>query len=381
MFLSHSSAVAAPKAGVIAADFGGSCRNRIVDVTNVQGAPVLFGQTGTHEDKTPAGGPMTKTCEGRAAVAAMLLLLQGGVAEPVRAAAPPSAIGQAPGFFRLHVGRYEVTALLDGTHPFRARELAVGGAPGEVDALLADQFLSSPFEGMINAFLVNMGDRLVLIDTGAGDLYGKDGGGLVAALRASGYSPEQIDDIYITHLHEDHAGGLLKDGKPVFAKAVVHVPQADFDFWTQDRNKATVSTLLQPFFPAIQKVLKPYIDAGRVKPFVANATFAPGFSAIAAPGHTPGHSFFLLQDGGAAILFWGDTVHMAPVQFPKPGIAIQYDWNVPEAVEARKAVMAQAAAKGWLVAAAHISFPGIGHIAASPQGGYRWLPINYTLNR
>ncbi|WP_158511833.1 MBL fold metallo-hydrolase [Novosphingobium sp. PP1Y] len=288
---------------------------------------------------------------------------------------------QAPGFFRMHLGHFEVTALLDGTHPFPAAKLAVGARPGEIDGLLADEFLSSPFEGMINAFLINLDGRLVLIDTGAGDLYGKEGGGLVSALIASGYSPAQIEDVYITHLHEDHAGGLLKDGKMVFPKANIHVSAADFDFWTNNANKDQVGQLLQPFFPAIQKVLKPYIDAGRLQPFSANAALAPGLTARAATGHTPGHSFFLLQDGGQSMLFWGDTVHMAAVQFPRPDIAIEYDWKVPEAVSARKEILEEAAAKGWWIAGAHISFPGIGHVSKLPHGAYQWVPANYTLNR
>ena len=145
-------------------------------------------------------------------------------------AAAPAVGGQAPGYYRMHIGRFEVTALLDGTHPFQAAKLAVGARPGEIDGLLGQQDLKSPFEGMINAFLVNMGDRLILIDTGAGNLYGKDGGGLVGAIKAAGYAPDEIDDIFITHLHEDHAGGLMLDGKPVFAKAVVHVSKRDAEF-------------------------------------------------------------------------------------------------------------------------------------------------------
>ena len=147
------------------------------------------------------------------------------------------------------------------------------------------------------------------------------------------------------------------------------------------RGSALGKRKRQPFFPAIQKVLKPYISAGRVKPFAPDAEFGSGLRAISAPGHTPGHSFFRLQDASATMLFWGDTVHMAPVQFPEPDIAIKYDWNVPEAIAARKAILAEAADKGWLVAAAHISFPGIGHVTKLPHGAYQWLPVNYTLNR
>jgi glyoxylase-like metal-dependent hydrolase (beta-lactamase superfamily II) len=304
-------------------------------------------------------------------------------------AAAPAVGGQAPGYYRMHVGRFEVTALLDGTHPFQAEKLAVGAKPGEVNALLGAQALASPFEGMINAFLVNMGDRLVLIDSGAGNLYGKDGGGLVAAIRAAGYAPDQVDDIFITHLHEDHAGGLMLNGQPVFAHAIVHVSKRDADFWLDNRNQSAVNDLLKPFFPAIQKVVAPYIASGRLRTFAGDAPLLPGLRPIAAPGHTPGHSYYLIEDGGEAMLFWGDTVHMLPVQIAEPKIAIEYDWNVPMAIAARRNALALAAREGWWVAGAHVSFPGVGHIR-SAEGGhvrtakageYRWVPANYTLNR
>lgn len=299
---------------------------------------------------------------------------------PALASAAPVG-GQAPGYYRMHVGRYEVTALLDGTHPFQAEKLQVGAKPGEVAKLLGEQALTSPFEGMINAFLINMGDRLVLIDAGAGDLYGKDGGGLVGAIRAAGYFPEQVDDVFITHLHEDHVGGLMRDGKPVFSRAVVHVPKQDSDFWLDDANMSNVGDLLKPFFPAVQKVMAPYIASERFLPFATDAALLPGLTPIAAPGHTPGHHYYLLEDGGQAMLFWGDTVHMLPVQLPAPRIAIEYDWKVPLAIAAREKALALAAGRGWWVAGAHISFPGIGHVKAEGSGRYRWVPANYTLNR
>lgn len=298
---------------------------------------------------------------------------------PVFASAPEVG-GQAPGFYRMHIGRFEVTALLDGTHPFQAEKFAVGAQPGQVNALLRQQVLKSPFEGMINAFLINMGERLVLVDAGAGNLYGKDGGGLVAALKASGYSPEQIDDVFITHLHEDHAGGVVLDGKIVFPNAVIHVSKRDAEFWLDNRNQGSVGDLLKPFFPAIQKVVAPYISAGRFKTFEGDAPLLPGLTPVPAPGHTPGHTYYLLQDGGQSILFWGDTVHMQPVQLPDPDIAIEYDWDVPAAILARKDALALVAKNGWWVAGAHVSFPGIGHVRAVSDG-YRWIPANYTLNR
>jgi glyoxylase-like metal-dependent hydrolase (beta-lactamase superfamily II) len=309
-------------------------------------------------------------------------LALAGVCLPVSVTAAPSMQqGQAPGFYRMHIGRYEVTALLDGTHPFPADRLAVGAKPGEISRLLGDQYLKSPVEGMLNAFMVNTGDRLIMIDTGAGNLYGKEGGGLVAAMKAAGYDPADVDDVFITHLHEDHAGGLMLDGKMVFPKATIHVSKTEADFWLNSANKAQVGDLLWPFFDADQKVLAPYIAAGHFKPFAEGEALLPGLTAIPAPGHTPGHNFYLLKDGNDAMLFWGDTVHVQPVQLPDPNVAMKYDWNIPKAIATRKRAFAEAAREGYWVAGAHISFPGIGHVRNAGNGQFAWVPANYTLNK
>ncbi|OAN62304.1 hypothetical protein A7X12_22730 [Sphingomonas sp. TDK1] len=312
----------------------------------------------------------------------------GQVAPSTPPAPPPQASPggmwtprQAPGYYRFELGDFEIIALLDGTHPFPAIELAVGAKPGEVADLLAQNFLTSPVEGGFSAFLVRMPGKLVLIDTGAGDLYGRDGGLLVANMRAAGVTPEQVDEVYLTHLHRDHVGGLLMGGKAVFPRATVRVARAEADFWLNDANRSTVPAFLGSMFDGAEQCLKPYIAEGRFKPYAEGEPLPPGITAIAAPGHTPGHHQYLVQSRGKALLLWGDTVHVAPVQLPDPHVAMKYDTDPHAAVRSRETAFAAAADKGWWVAGAHISFPGIGHVRRTGPGTYAWIPANYALNR
>lgn len=231
---------------------------------------------------------------------------------------------------------------------------------------------------MINAFLINTGEALILINTGAGDL---DGGLLVSNLKASGYAPEQVGAIYLTHLHRDHVGGLMLGGKAVFPNAIVYASKRDADFWLNNANRPKTSALLQPMFDGAQSVLAPYIAAGRFKTFDDEAALSPGIRPLFSPGHSPGHCDFLVEDQGQTLLIWGDTVHVQPVQFPDPDVGIEYDLDVKQAVASRKLALAQAARKNYWIAGAHISFPGLGHVRADGTGRFTWIPANYTLNR
>src|SRR5262249_498571 len=139
----------------------------------------------------------------------------------------PLVGGQAPGWFRMKVGDFEVTALSDGTVDLPVDKLLANTTPDKVTKALTAAFLHSPVEGSVNAFLINTGSKLVLIDTGAGNLLAPTLGKLLANLKASGYKPEQVDEIYITHMHVDHMGGLTAADKPVFPNAVVRAAKAE----------------------------------------------------------------------------------------------------------------------------------------------------------
>jgi glyoxylase-like metal-dependent hydrolase (beta-lactamase superfamily II) len=224
-------------------------------------------------------------------------------------AAAPQVRTQAPGFYRMMLGDFEVTALLDGTHPFpdaavltkqesggrSERSKLFDGNPGEANALLAASDLTALTEGSINAFLINTGTKLVLIDSGAGTLYGACCGHLIENLRAAGYRPEQVDDVLLTHLHADHVGGIAPGGEMAFPNAVIRASKLDAEYWLNDANEEAAPEFLRPMFEGDKASLKPYIAAGRFVPFDGGPELVPGIRAITAPGHTPGHTFYMVE--------------------------------------------------------------------------------------
>lgn len=314
---------------------------------------------------------MTRFHHHIAALAASLLL----AALPASAAAP-QVRSQAPGYYRMMLGDVEVTALLDGTHPFPVDTVMQDIAPQDAARDLARDDLAVPVQGSINAFLVNTGTQLILIDTGAGLLYGDCCGKLMANLRAAGYRPEQVDQVWLTHLHKDHVGGILDNGKTAFPHAVLRVNQADADYWLSAANKATAPAFLRSFFDSAVAATAPYIAAGRFKTFADHAELAPGMVAVTARGHTEGHTTFSITSRGQTLVAWGDIVHVAAIQLRHPGATVTYDTDAKAAAAARRALLDDAAATHVLVGAAHIAFPGLGHIRKN-GAAYDWIPVNY----
>ncbi|MBX3604455.1 MAG: MBL fold metallo-hydrolase [Piscinibacter sp.] len=306
-------------------------------------------------------------------MAAALLLAAAFAAQ----AGAPQQKGQAPGWYRMMLGDIEVTALSDGTVGLHVEKLLTGTTPKKVESALARWRLATPVETSVNGYLVNTGGKLVLIDAGAGSLFGPTLGKLVANLKAAGYQPEQVDEIYITHMHPDHVGGLAADGKPVFANAVVRADQRDADFWLSQANLDAAAKESKGFFQGAMASLKPYVDAGRFKAIEQDGELVPGISSIATHGHTKGHRNYVIESKGQKLVLWGDLMHVAAVQFATPAVTIQFDTDSKAALAQRRKAFAAAARGGYWIGAAHLSFPGIGHLAT--QGtGYQFQPVNYS---
>lgn len=289
----------------------------------------------------------------------------------------PMVKTQAPGYYRHMLGDFEITALLDGTMQLPVLELLTNAKPEQLGAALQRGYLGEKVETSVNAYLVNTGNKLVLIDTGTGGLMGS-APQLLTNLRAAGYKPEQVDEIYITHMHGDHVGGLMANGARAFPNATLRIDKSDTDFWLSEAVMMRAPAEVRDFFKGAMVSANPYAAAGKLKTFQGATELVPGVHAMPAHGHTPGHTIYRIESKGQTLVLWGDLMHVAAVQFDNPEVTISFDIDSPKAMAARQAAYAEAAQKGWLVGAAHISFPGLGRLRAGSGKGYTWVPLNYS---
>jgi glyoxylase-like metal-dependent hydrolase (beta-lactamase superfamily II) len=336
--------------------------------------------------------PRTRTGDGKTSeerqmdgmrklVSALVVLAAGIVwATHGHAAAPIVGKGQAPGWYRMMLGDFEVVALSDGTLGLEVKKLLTNTTPARVDELLHRSFLADPIETSVNGYLVNTGAKLVLIDTGAGGAFGPTLGVLVQNLKAAGYQPEQVDEIYITHMHGDHIGGLVAGDALVFPNAVVRADQRDAAFWLSPAVMDSAPKDAKDSFAFAMKTFAALNAAGKFKPFDGATELVPGIRALPTYGHTKGHTAYAVESKGQKMVMIGDMMHVGSVQFAVPSVTIQFDTDSKSAAAQRKKMYAQLAKERAWLAVAHLPFPGIGHIRGEGTG-YVYVPANYSVPR
>jgi glyoxylase-like metal-dependent hydrolase (beta-lactamase superfamily II) len=312
----------------------------------------------------------------RSLLASACLALAGLHAQPTLAEAPMVRT-QAPGYYRLMLGDFEVTVLSDGTHQLPAMRL-LRGRPEQIANALRRGFAGESVETSHNGFLINTGTKLLLVDPGAGSLLGPSMGVLVSNLHAAGYRPEQVDEIYITHMHTDHVGGLTANGQRVFPNAILRMDKRDADYWLSEEAMRAAPADAKRFFEAARASMTPYSQAGRLQLFEGATDLAPGIRARPAYGHTPGHTMYVIESKGEKLVLWGDVVHVSAVQFSDPSVTIGFDVDSNAAARQHVTAFEDAAKNGYLVAGAHISFPGVGHVRRNGDKGYAFVPLNYS---
>jgi glyoxylase-like metal-dependent hydrolase (beta-lactamase superfamily II) len=311
-------------------------------------------------------------------------LFAGSAALALYATLPPPALArvplaakQAPGVFRQSVGDMEVTALLDGDIVLPP-ELFPAAKPEEQKALAERAFSPYPMRSHINAYAVNTGDKLYLVDTGIGAFAaafpGTQLGYLGEALAAAGIARDDVDAILLTHLHLDHFGGLLKEREVQFPRAEIIVPEADTKFWLSAEVAAQAPDNAKPFFEMARTAMSPYESRTRK---IASGPVVPGIEAVALPGHTVGHTGYMIGSGNDRLLIWGDIVHNVDLQFPRPEWTMSFDTDQPQAAATRKHAFDMAAADRIMIAGMHLPFPGLGHVERDGER-YAYHPVYWA---
>jgi glyoxylase-like metal-dependent hydrolase (beta-lactamase superfamily II) len=299
-------------------------------------------------------------------------MLAIAVTLPAAHAAAPMARSQAPGFYRLMVGDLEVTALLDANDPWpEAIDQLFPALSVKDKASLRQRTHAQPSNDFSTiAFLVNTGKKLILIDAGGrGSMAGY--GLLFDNLKAAGYAPEQVDDIYITHMHPDHVFGLADGKQRSFPNAVVHADAHELPQWQAAAAKGNKTA------QAIVAKLAPYISAQRYQAFDGDTRFSPELKAVARYGHTEGHSFYVIESRGQRMHFWGDFVVNDKVQFELPDAVPPGEKDAAQGIALRNREFAAAARSDELIAGAHLAFPGIGRLRSLGLN-YIWVSVDYA---
>lgn len=301
----------------------------------------------------------------------------------VAAESVSSQTQQSPGYFVQKIGDLKVTALFDGELGL-PREDLLRIEKQKADQIFADNFVPVDDKNQIvtdfSAYLVQTPTQNILIDAGTAICFGPTLGHVLENLKRAGIQPEQIDTVLVTHAHPDHLCGITKDGKMAYPNAKVYLAKEDVDYWTSSSNEAKANDFFKPLFKMTRDALKPYQDAGQLVAFTKASFNVPNVQLLTTHGHTEGHSSYLVDGkNGQKFLGLGDVVHYAAVQLPYPDAVYKPDTDSDRAVLVRKNIFEQASKDKWWIGAAHIAFPGIGHIKKE-KVGYRWIPTQYRAN-
>lgn len=273
---------------------------------------------------------------------------------------------QVPAVHHRRIGDIIVSTVSDG---YLDGSMAVIQNIPEAEAaqLLRDSFRPVPRRTAVNCFLIQSDGRTALVDTGCGGHMAATGGKLFEHLAAVGVAPGGIDTVLLTHMHPDHSNGLSDaEGKPFFPNAELVMHAAEHAFWHDDGAMAKADeTSRQRNFMAGRTQVAPY--RARTRLHEGGEVF-PGVTAMPFPGHTPGHSGYMVASGGQSLLIWGDIIHVPEIQIPRPEVTMAFDIDPAQAAATRRRVFDMVATDGQAVAGMHMHFPGFLHLVRRGEG-------------
>ncbi len=268
------------------------------------------------------------------------------------------------------IGQYEITTLLDGV--FEAPTDALLHAGGEAAReRLIEGWGAKTFRIDVNCYLLRGPNGTTLIDAGCGNEWGDAFGKARTALEQAGVTPDQIDRVLLTHIHGDHAIGLFDGTAPWLPRAEILVSEIDLAFFTDPAARETQPDSRRGGFDLAEKLVPAY--AGRLRAIPPGPVpDMPGVEIVPLPGHTPGHSGFLLHNGADSLMIWADTLHLRDAQTADPDIGLIFDVDGDTARQTRRALLERLATEGWLATGMHVT--GMGRIERAGDA-YRFVSV------
>ncbi len=284
-----------------------------------------------------------------------------------------------PSRYAVRVGDVDVVLISDGILPLPTSTMSTNASQEDRNEWFDGRFLQRDmFDWALNIALVRSGERLVLIDSGVGDgfEYFTRAGRSVMRLESAGIDLNAITDIVITHMHMDHVGGLNVDGVKAKLRPDVriHVAAAEVEFWKNPDFSKTVMPETVP--PALRKAAARFAElySENIVQFDQTVDIAAGVSARVTGGHTPGHCVVDVASKGEKLTFVGDAIF--EVGFDKPEWQNGFEHEPEVAMDVRIALLNEAVETGTLLAATHVAFPSIGHVAKNGDG-FRFVPVQW----
>jgi glyoxylase-like metal-dependent hydrolase (beta-lactamase superfamily II) len=279
---------------------------------------------------------------------------------------------------RYTVGDIEVTVLPDGFRMVPLDNYIMNASKEEINAALAAAGL--PPDKVKNTYcpiVVTTAGRRVLFDTGVGEaqMAASKGerGTLNSNLKAAGIDRNAIDMVVISHFHADHVNGLLMaDNTPAFPNAEIKVPEVEWMFWMDDGEMSRASKgRMSELFQNNRRVF----DAlGRkVTPYVWDKEVAPGIIAVGTPGHSIGHTSYVIASGRDSVYVQSDVTNVPYLFAAHPGWQAFFDQDPPQAEATRRRVYDMLVADKMKVQGFHHPFPALGRVEKAGQG-YRVVP-------
>jgi glyoxylase-like metal-dependent hydrolase (beta-lactamase superfamily II) len=278
--------------------------------------------------------------------------------------------------YRFNLGRFACTVLWDGHFAEPYEGIFPNAAPDQFESLRRENGLAGTFiDTDVNVLVVGTGNEFLVVDTGMGEGARKHDeyvGRTRMAMKAAGIDAGDITHVLLTHLHPDHAFGLVDGfGAAVFPKATVCVTEADFKAWT-DPSGFSVDDHRSDWVQGVIAAIRPYRD--RISFVVEGRNIVAGVNAVMTPGHSSGHCCFTFESGGEVLWAIGDVAHYHAFELAHPEwlFSLDYDTAPREAARTRAKLFDRIADSGVRIMACHFPFPGIGTIERSREAfGFR----------